>query len=261
MRVFLVLLISIFLLATPVSASRGLIITSDKNNINEYEEILVNASPSGFINEEDVYIKGAFYKEDSSNYFGLTKIGDVWIKNSSPYIDQLKIKPNNWDGKMIVKSDYSDSGFIGSGSYKLKIGYYYLTSGGNISSVNWSNALDVNIVAPVPTPSNSPTPTKTPSPNISSSIPISTANSVFKNTPAPTLVKLSATDLPQKTISNNVLGLNDIFTPIPNLTSSIKPEDAENKFPFGALAVIFLGIVFISTSIYMAVKTSKLPTN
>jgi len=250
-----------FLFATPVSASRSLIISSDKNNISDYEEIEVGASPSGFINEEDIYIKGAFYKEGGSNYFGLTKFGDIWVKNSSPYTDQLKIKPNNWDGKMIIKSDYSDSGFVGNGSYKLKIGFYYFTNGGNISSINWSNVLDVNIVAPIPTPSNSPTPTKSPSPTISSPTSSPTANNVFKNTPAPTLAKLSATALPQKTISNSVLGLNDTLVPTSTPLGSSKPNDVDKKSTYGAFAVIFLGAVFITSSIYMAVKTSKLPTN
>lgn len=260
MRVLL-LLISMFLFATPVSASRSLIITSDKNNILDYEEIEISASTSGFINDEDVFIKGAFYKEGSSNYFGLTKVGDSWVKNSSPYTDQLKIKPNNWDGKTIIKSDYSDSGFIGSGSYKLKIGFYYFTSGGNISSVNWSNALDVNVVAPIPTPSNSPMPTKTPSPSTPKPSSPSPTNNITKNTPVPTLSKSVATASPENTVSNSVLGLN--YTPVPTNTpsGSVIPNSVDNKSTYGAFAIIFLGVIFITSSIYMAVKTSKLPTD
>lgn len=64
----------------------------------------------------------------------------------------------SWDSSVFVKPDFTDSGFTGTGDYKFKLGYYYLTSGGSSSSINWSsNDASINIGS---LPISIPTPTK-----------------------------------------------------------------------------------------------------
>jgi len=107
------------------------------------------------------YLKGAFKKPDGSNYFGLTKVSESWIKNGSSYSNQNQITTDNsgnWSGNLEVKPDSDDSGFTGSGDYIFKVGRY--TSSG--SGPNWSNELTINISVTSQTPS--PTTTKSPSP-------------------------------------------------------------------------------------------------
>lgn len=166
---FALLLLFLVCVLSPSSAyaARNVIISSDKSSISINDELNISASLSGFTNGEKVYIKGAFFKDGSSNYFGLTKSNDSWIKNSTTALSQREVIIGNWDNLIAVKPDYSDSGFAGSGSYKFKLGFYYLTSGGNASSVNWSaNNLDISLDSP---PSQPPTtaPTKASTTSIS----------------------------------------------------------------------------------------------
>lgn len=142
----------LFFIPTSTFAARSVSITSDKNSLFSDEELTLSASMSGFAEGETIYLKGAFFKEGSTNYFGYTKNGDSWIKNSTTATEQRAIQIGNFDGVVIVRSDFDDSGYSGSGDYSLKLGFYYITSGGNVSSVNWSsNILSVLLEAPTPT--------------------------------------------------------------------------------------------------------------
>ena len=90
------------------------------------------------------YLKGAFKKADSANYFGLTKVGSDWIKNNLTYSNQFSVTTDssgNWSGSLDSKPDSSDSGFTGSGDYIFKIARY--TNGG--SGPTWSNESTINI--------------------------------------------------------------------------------------------------------------------
>ena len=254
----LLVIIAIFLFVSPVNASRGITISADKSSLLGGEEMLINASASGFASSEAIFVKGAFFKEGESNYFGLTKTGDNWIKNSEPSENQLKVDVANWDGKLNIKSDYTDSGFKGSGGYKLKVGFYYITSGGNTSSVNWSsNILDVNLIAPTPTPTQSPTPTPTISPSPSpsktaSTTPTPTANIIQKSPLSRPIESIEITISP----SPLVLG-SKIEESIPS-PSPIVLENKDTKKPaIFAYGLIFLGISFIVPSIYLSLKASN----
>lgn len=92
------------------------------------------------------YLKGAFKKSDSSNYFGLTKVSGSWIKNGSTYSNQYPITTDssgNWSGNLEVQPDSEDSGFTGSGDYIFKIARYTSSGSGPI----WSNESTINIVS------------------------------------------------------------------------------------------------------------------
>lgn len=99
---------------------------------------------SGFTPKTDFYLKGVFIKENSSNYFGKTKVNQSWIKNSMSYQNQIKITTDdlgNWNGTVSVMVDLDDSGFGGNGSYIFKVGRYD-TDGSNLT---WSNNSQIKI--------------------------------------------------------------------------------------------------------------------
>lgn len=204
MKAVIALIAVLFFLhfVNPAFAARNLTISANRDSLFGDEEVIIVASASGFTSGETIYVKGAFYQDDcgsNCNYFGYTKNGGNWIKNGDSTLSQKSIQIDQWDGSIIVKSDFSDSGYNGEGGYKLKVGFYYLTSGGNPSSVNWSvNSLDINLNEPDPTPTNTPIPTSIPT-----------------NTPTPTPIPTSSptnTPTPTKTP-----------TPIPTLKPSISP--------------------------------------
>lgn len=152
-----------------VFASRKLEITTEKTTLTSDESMILSLNFSGFDQGETIYIKGAFFIDGSTNYFGFSQKGDSWIKNSETATLQPSILIDSGIKTLGVKNDPSDSGFHGEGEYKIKAGYYYLTSGGNLSSVHWSeNSLPIHIVAPIPTstPLPTPSPTRTPSPTL-----------------------------------------------------------------------------------------------
>lgn len=92
------------------------------------------------------YIKGAFKKSDSSNYFGYTKVSGNWVKNGASFTDQFPITTDssgNWSGNLEVQPDSSDSGYTGTDDYIFKVGRYTLSGSGP----NWSNESTINISA------------------------------------------------------------------------------------------------------------------
>lgn len=178
-----------FFLPGSVFSARSVTIVSDKTSLFGDEECRITASASGFTDGETIYIKGAFFQSSSStpNYFGYTKSGDEWIKNSVTNTGQRAAKIGEWDGIIIVKSDFGDSGYKGEGEYNLKVGFYY----GSYSSVSWSaNSVVVTINEPdptaTPTPNPSSTPTHTPAPT-NTSAPTRTPTPSITPTVKPTL--------------------------------------------------------------------------
>lgn len=187
-QLLVLLLVSVYFLesAGSSSAARNISITSNKSSLSTDEELVVVASASGFTSGEKIYIKGAFFKDGSSNYFGLTKNNETWIKNSATALSQREVNIGSWDNSVNVKPDFSDTGFNGSGEYKFKLGFYFLTSGGNASSINWSsNDVSINLGSP-PTSILTPTKVKTTSSSSSSNNSIKTPTPT-KQSQAPTV--------------------------------------------------------------------------
>ncbi len=205
----------LFCLPGSVFSARGVAITSDKTSLFGDEECHITASTSGFTDGETIYIKGAFYQESpTKNYFGYTKSGGEWIKNSATNISQRSIKIGEWDGTMIVKSDFSDSGYKGEGEYVFKVGFYY----GSYSSVNWSsNSVIILLNEPDPTPTNTPVPTNTPT---NTPVPTATSTPIPTKTPTPTFtptlkatptIEIFPTIIPS--LAAEILGVQDNKTP------------------------------------------------
>ena len=138
------------------------------------------------------YLKGAFKKSDSSNYFGLTKVSNSWVKNGSGYSDQFKITTDssgNWSGNLEVQPDSEDSGFTGSGDYTFKIGRYNSSGSGP----TWGNETTINITAVNIDQGGTET------------INASSENSPTQSTPSPSTLKNNASLPSQLKSSKNIL--------------------------------------------------------
>ncbi|HLD24544.1 MAG TPA: hypothetical protein VJB96_01370 [Patescibacteria group bacterium] len=235
-------------------ATRSLMITSTTTSLFGEDEMVVTASASGFTDGEAIYVKGAFYQSGSTNYFGYTKKGDgSWVKNGETTMSQQSVTIGSWDGTLSVKSDFSDSGFGGEGDYSFKVGFYYTTSGGNLSSVNWSeNTLTVTLNEPDPTPT--PTPSMTPTPN-PTSVPTNTQQSTA--TAGPTVTAPTKTPTPKATATRSptltpiqsgpttseafdILGTSDIATE--DATQKVERNPESSGTPPWVFALLFIGI-------------------
>lgn len=147
------------------------------------------------------FLKGAFAKAGSTNYFGLVMVNNTWVKNSSSANTQLPIQTDSsgsWQGSLQAMPDTTDSGFTGTDLYNFKAGRY--DSNGN--NLTWSNILTTQITF-VALPSNSPIPSasSSPAPNRYSSSPGSSSNDA--STSAQTLGEsLNASTSGQSSFSN-----------------------------------------------------------
>ncbi len=139
-----------------------------------------------------LYLKGAFRKSGSTNYFGLTKTAENWVKNSAAYTNQLRVETDssgNWSGSIEIKTDPEDSGFSGQGEYLFKVGWYDRGSG-----PNWSNETTISVTHAT-NPPNSQSATQPPSPTPVTKIHQSNTSSIIQVTkpsiaPAPTNTNL-----------------------------------------------------------------------
>lgn len=259
MRRFLILaliFLSFVLLFTKTcQAARSVTISSGKDSLFGDEEMVVNATLSGFTDGETIYIKGAFYEDGTTNYFGYTKNGDDWVKNGSSTTSQRQIKIGEWDGQLSVKSDFSDSGFKGESTYKFKLGFYYTTSGGNLSGVNWStNILDINLNEPDPTPIPTPSPAAT-----STSLQTTTKSQSPKPSP-PTAIK---SPTPSNLPSPEVLGAKSQTSNIDlaSATPSTQPAPTQLKSSSSAkIAAILVGsgLIMLTVSVSLFLWYRKL---
>lgn len=122
-------------------------ITNSPSEINSDSifKISVNLSLSNYPNTK-FYLKGAFKKSDSSNYFGLTKVNSSWVQNGSSYASQYQINTNSsgdWSGELEIQPDVLDSGYEGGGDYIFKVARYSESGSGP----NWSNEVTIKINA------------------------------------------------------------------------------------------------------------------
>lgn len=140
----------------------GFVINTDKGAFNSSDSLNISVQLSGQNGNSKFYLKPALTKSGSSNYFGLTKVGSSWIKNSQSYSDQLAITTDasgSWSVQIEFKVDPDDSGFTGTGEYILKVGRYSASGSGP----TWSPELVVNITDNTPRTTASPKASSSPS--------------------------------------------------------------------------------------------------
>lgn len=129
------------------TATASFIISNTPTQINSDQSFKVSISLSLPSNPNAIfYLKGAFKKSDSSNYFGKTLVGSAWVKNGSNFSEQYKLTTDssgNWSANIEAKPDSEDSGFTETDDYVFKVGRYTSTGSGPI----WSNEATIKIVS------------------------------------------------------------------------------------------------------------------
>lgn len=204
------------------------------------------------------YLRGVFYKPDSSNYCGFTWNNNLWF--SGPYTSNegwknflaVSINNNSWSGELKAKIDSSDSGCNDSGEYRFKVQRF--TANSASGSFDTQTEQVVQITIPTPTPSPTPTmePSNTPSPTKE---PTHTPTPVPSKTPIPTL-----TPIKTPTVLKNTLiptsKLSSILTKLTNVpTDYQKQEVLGNKIvtyetptakKSQAIIIDNLGLIFIA---------------
>lgn len=254
---FLALLIFLFLLFPKVAfATRSISITTDKSSLIGDEILTIIASPSGFATDEAILVKGAFYQGGTTtkNYFGYTQKGDAWVKNSQTTTDQLSVKMGEWDNILKIKSDFNDSGYKGEGDYSVLVGFYYVTSTGSNSSVNWSSntqTVTINEPDPIPTPTPTPTPTSTPTPTATPS-PTSTPTSTPTLSPTATITKAVTPSVSPTPLDEfDVLGSSDSASipdssPTPSQTTPENQTNSMSPASFFGIAAATIGLLSLA---------------
>jgi len=200
-----------FLMTTGVYAGREIRFNLSSNTVSAGSELILIASLSGFLDDENIYLKAAFSEEgNSDNYFGLTKnLDGDWIKNSIPNAGQPKFTVGQWDGNLYVKPDYADTGYKGPKEYDFKL-RFYVQNGQDFDGYWSENTEKVYIIAPTctltPTCSNTPVPTIKPEPTNTKAA-----------TPTPTLIP---TPIVSVSIMDNVSAISDTVYKVVDLIPS-----------------------------------------
>ena len=209
------------------------------------------------------YLKGAFRHPDNpNNYFGRTLVGSSWIKNSDGAINQFPITTDQngyWTGTLDLQPDSEDSGFLGTGDYLFKVGFYS-SSGAEVSSVSWSNEVTIKITqtssddnqeiastALSPSPSTSPEASPSPSKTaVKSSKPTpseSPKTSPKKNSVARLLEEIKISPLPA------ILGAS---TSSSQASNAAQPKSLLKGADTKSLILIGLGILIVLLGVYFA---------
>lgn len=218
--------------SSPPPSTSSFTISNIPSQINSDEvfNVSVNLSLPNNPNT-NFYLKGAFKKSDSSNYFGLTKVSGNWIKNGSTYLSQYSITTDssgNWSGNLEVKPDTEDAGYIGTDDYTFKVSRY--TSSG--SGPTWSNESTIKII-------------NTSSDNQGGASKTSTSST--NPTSSPQTSKSKVTDSQQSKNYDrpvyhtaSVAAATVSATPTSNV--EVKTEKRANFIPWIGVALIFCGI-------------------
>lgn len=180
------------------------------------------------------YLKGAFKKADSSNYFGLTKVGSSWIKNGASYSNQFQITTNSaghWSGSLEVQADSADSGFKGSGDYTFKVGRYSASGSGP----TWSNEVTIKVTGQQGGEEKTQaSPHSTSSPKASSAV---------KGTSIKTVVQNPSSSTYYHPVGSSSASASIEPSPTPEV--EIKGEKKANIFPIIGGILILVGLIFI----------------
>lgn len=181
------------------------------------------------------YLKAAFKKDTSSNYFGLTKNGDNWIKNGEDFSKQILIttdETGSWQKEIIGKVDTEDSGYSGDGEYLLKVAKYTQTG-----TLSWSNELKIKIIR------NNTEVTPTPT--------IEVLEEIFDqdSTPSSNVKRVRKISLLGFT-QNNTLGE---ATESSNLFKS-----KDNKSPKITIIFVVIGGIVIFSAVFMFIKNRNI---
>lgn len=240
---------------TPSSTTTTSLTTSAPSTNNSTSSFTISNTPSQINSDEsfivsvnlflpdnqntNFYLKGAFKKSDSSNYFGQTLVSDSWVKNSSSYSSQFPITTDtsgNWSGNLEIKSDADDTGFTGSGDYIFKVAKYTTVGSGP----TWSNEANLSIIATAKD-TQSPTNMTIPQPSISppkntSPLSVNSKSILLKNS------NLSKINYQIATVA----GVNSTASQSASTSGKI---DVKNQKQFNPLLIIGTFLIFAGASV------------
>ncbi len=221
-------------------------------------------------NNTNYYLRGVFYKKDTSNYCGFTWNGSAFF--SGPYstnegwkqFPKVTIQENNWEGEIRVKIDNNDNGCSESGEYGFKLQRF--TESGSATFDTQDEKLFTFII-PTPTPTLSPTSTPTPtskptkSPTPVKSGPTATPSKSPTSTSTKSLTPTFSSNIsPTPTTSSfgkksTVLGLNNTQDEIPTPTITIKEDEKSSSS--GKIIVVAGGVLLALSSGALMYKKYK----
>lgn len=231
-------------------------ISSVPPSLNATSSFNINIEAINLKPSTNYYLKGAFIKEDSSNYFGKTLVNGSWIKNNESYTKQFLITTDNlgsWTGSITCMVDIEDSGFLGNGNYIFKVARY------NSSSPSWSDEHSINIVNFTPTETESPKksnstskPKITKSPAVSTPIPSIklTKSIVNKNFNKPSKSLVSTVSAKPK-----IASIAGTATESPSKTN-ISQTRVEEKVQYNWYLILG-GFIFLISGLFTLVKMIK----
>lgn len=210
------------------------------------------------------FLRGAFFEEGTTKYFGYT-IDNQQSPYNGPYsacqnLYQVTVdESGDWSGDFKVKADPESSYFKGSGEYLFKVGRY--TSG---CSLSWADSDPVKIsitqtVFPDPTPTpqsstsqSSSSTSKSNQSKSSSPSPKITSSPTAKSSTPKTGSVLGSSQSDESTKSSNI-ELSSSASPTPPLESKI--EQSSNKIKIaGAVAGSGAIIMGLSAGLYFYLK-------
>lgn len=205
------------------SPKSSITLSSVPSKVTSTEPFFVDVQLANLQPSSQYFLKGAFLKSGSTNYFGKTKVLNSWVKNSETYSKQLPITTNlegNWSGLLQITVDSDDSGFSGSGDYLFKIGRY----SSNGSGPTWSSESSINI---------SHTDTNTEKESNSSTSPTpqaKTTSATTKPKSSPSPKKVSSAKIKLATISGVSTQVSKLNSPQPFI---VKSENRPNWWLIG----------------------------
>lgn len=251
MRIRLLILALLFLLFGVKSVFAEFTFTVPNTTITSDEEIETTITLSlKSQDNKNYYLEGAFKKEESSKYFGLTWNNSSWVKYTSSNFTTLKSittdTSGKWSGIVKVKIDKDSGLFSGSGTYTLKMKRF--TTGG---SGSWAdNSIDLIVNAPSPTPSSIPIPTSTPTPKPKTiSAPSKTAAPTTVPTTPPPTPDTTSTPIPAKSkpkVNYSIASVAAVTaSATPAAQVSVKSQKQTNYFVWAGIILVFAGVFSI----------------
>jgi hypothetical protein len=211
------------------------------------------------------YMRGAFYKQGTTNYCGYTWNGVSWYNGPYTVSDGWKNLPNitisSSSATLSIKSklDTNDNGCKESGTYNFKIMRYTESGSGTFDS---QNEQTITVSLPQPTATTTPVPTNTPQPtNTPTQGPTNTPAPTATVTPpkaTPTTFTSSIEDYGDIKKSSAEDKVSDLGTPTPMPTGEILSEN-QNKQKGGTSSLILLiliggGALCVGASVILSMK-------
>lgn len=237
---------------SPTSKTSTFNISQPPSSIDSTQQFQINIDLKNLTPNSKYYLKGAFKKPDSSNYFGKTKVSNSWVANSSSYSNQYYLTTDssgNWAGSIELLPDPDDSGFTGTGKYIFKVARYDANGGG----LTWSSEYIVSITSATTQSSTAAaksTPTSTPK---TTSTPI--AQTTTKPITAPQSVAINTQSQEKEQTPQNspqIAGLStDAPTPTP-MTSQVAGKKLFNWYIIGGMFLI----IGSTSSLVITLKTN-----